>query len=317
METLLLLTYGAICYFIFKVFKVPVNKWTVPTAVLGGVVLIGALVTVMNYNHPYSERLRKYTLTTPIVPTVSGRVLEVPVTANTLLEPGDVLFRLDDIQYKAKVESVTAELTSAREDLERATKLARTGAGPKRNQDIAQAKVDDLTAQLTAAQENLEETVVRAPTRGYVTQLFLSPGMMAVNLPLRPVMVFVHDTNDVFAGWFRQNSLLRLKEGESAEIAFDGIPGQVFSGEVISILPVTAEGQLQPSSNLMTDNNVAGRIPVHIQITDPAFEPYRNLVPGGAFGQAAIYSEHAHHVAIMRKILLRMSAWLNYLFPFH
>ena len=27
--------------------------------------------------------------------------------------------------------------------------------------------------------------------------------------------------------------------------------------------------------------------------------------------------QHFHHVAIMRKILLRMGSWLNYLFPFH
>ncbi|TNC86462.1 MAG: efflux transporter periplasmic adaptor subunit [Alcanivorax sp.] len=317
MEMLLILTYGAICLFIFKVFRVPVNKWTVPSAVLGGVVIIGTLVTAMNYNHPYSERVRKYVATTPIVPTVSGRVTDVTVRANTPVQKGDVLFRIDDVQYRAKVESITAELTSAREDLARATQLAKSGAGPRRNQDLAQAKVDDLTAQLLAAQDNLDETVVRAPTNGYVTQLFLHPGMMAVSLPLRPVMVFVHHEEDIFAGWFRQNSLLRLQADEEAEIAFDGIPGRVFSGKVLSVLPVTAEGQIQPSGNLMTDNNQAGRIPVQIQITDPAFDAYRHLVPGGAFGQAAIYSEHAHHVAIMRKILLRMSAWMNYLFPFH
>lgn len=233
------------------------------------------------------------------------------------MEKGDVLFRIDDIQYKAKVKSVTAELTAAKEDLARATKLAASGAGPKRNQDLAQAKVDDLTAQLTAAQNNLDETTVRAPTKGYVTQLFLHPGMMAVNLPLRPVMVFVHLESDIFAGWFRQNSLLRLQLEEVAEIAFDGIPGEVFSGKVIGLLPVTAEGQLQPSGNLATDTNPAGRIPVHIQITDPDFDAFRAQVPGGAYGQAAVYSEHAHHVAVMRKILLRMSSWMNYLFPFH
>ena len=71
MEMLLILTYGAICLFIFKVFRVPVNKWTVPSAVLGGVVIIGTLVTAMNYNHPYSERVRKYVATTPIVPTTA------------------------------------------------------------------------------------------------------------------------------------------------------------------------------------------------------------------------------------------------------
>ena len=165
----------------------------------GGVVIIGTLVTAMNYNHPYSERVRKYVATTPIVPTVSGRVTDVTVRANTPVQKGDVLFRIDDVQYRAKVESITAELTSAREDLARATQLAKSGAGPRRNQDLAQAKVDDLTAQLLAAQDNLDETVVRAPTNGYVTQLFLHPGMMAVSLPLRPVMVFVPHEEDIFA----------------------------------------------------------------------------------------------------------------------
>jgi len=35
-DLLLILTYAAICIVIFKVFKIPLNKWTVPTAVLGG-----------------------------------------------------------------------------------------------------------------------------------------------------------------------------------------------------------------------------------------------------------------------------------------
>ena len=95
MEILLILTYGAICLFILKVFRVPVNKWTVPSAVLGGVVIIGTLVTAMNYNHPYSERVRKYVATTPIVPTVSGRVTDVTVRANTPVQKGDVFFRTD------------------------------------------------------------------------------------------------------------------------------------------------------------------------------------------------------------------------------
>ena len=58
-----------------------------------------------------------------------------------------------------------------------------------------------------------------------------------------------------------------------------------------------------------------GRVPVAIKITDPAFDEYE--LPGGVFGQAAIYSEYVHHIAMLRRILLRMSAWMNYVFPFH
>lgn len=58
------------------------NKWTVPTAVLGGVVLIGALIFLMNYNHPYSEVARSYYVSVPIIPAVTGKVIEVPVKGN-------------------------------------------------------------------------------------------------------------------------------------------------------------------------------------------------------------------------------------------
>lgn len=317
MDLLLILTYAALCVVVFKVFRIPLNKWSVPTAVLGGVVLIGALVMLMNYNHPYSERARKYELTTPIVPTVSGRVVSVEASPNTLLEQGDVLFRVDPTPYQAVVDSLVAQQTSAKLDLDRARQLAKTGAGSRRDRDLAQARYDDLSSQLITARFNLDQTIVRAPTRGYVSQVFLRPGMMAVNIPLRPAMIFVHQEADVFTGWFRQNSLLRLEEGDDAEIAFDGIPGQVFYGKVDSVLPILAEGQLQPSGNLATDSAGPGRVPVRIRITDPAFDQYRHRLPGGAYGQMALYSHHFHHVAIMRKILLRMSAWLNYLFPFH
>ena len=85
------------------------------------------------------------------------------------------------------------------------------------------------------------------------------------------------------------------------------------------VLPVIAEGQVQPGGNLIgfTGSPPPGRVPVVLGVTDPEFAQYRDLMPGGAYGQAALYSEHLHHVAIMRKILLRMASWMNYIFPFH
>ncbi len=40
MDLLIILTYVAIAWSIFKIFKIPVNKWTVPTAALGGVFIV-------------------------------------------------------------------------------------------------------------------------------------------------------------------------------------------------------------------------------------------------------------------------------------
>jgi len=319
MDLLLILTYTAICIVIFKVFKIPLNKWSVPTAVLGGIILIGSLIFLMNYNHPYSEMSRQYFVTTPIVPNVNGQVIEVPVRGNELLNKGDLLFRLDPKPFQNQINSLKARVVGAKSEVERTEKLYRAKAGSKRDFDLAIANLDDQKAQLDQAEYNLEQTYVRAPDKGYVTQVILRPGMRAVSLPLRPVMVFVSGEDHYLIGWFRQNSLLRLEVGNEAEVAFDGIPGTVFSGEVQMVMPAMSEGQVQASGNLINPGTAPrpGRIPVLINITDPRYEVYAAMVPGGSYAQAAIYSEHFHHVAIMRKILLRMSAWMNYLFPFH
>lgn len=319
MDLLLILTYTSICVVIFKVFNIPLTKWTVPTAVLGGIVLIGALIFLMNYNHPYSEISREYFATTPIVPAVTGTVVEVPVSPMSMLKKGDVLFKIDPIPFQNTVDSLTARIVLAREDSERARTLLKSRNISQRDADAAFTRLENLTGQLLTAEFELDMTTVRAPTDGYVIQVALRPGMRAASLPLRPVMIFLHNENDLFIGWFRQNSLLRLEEGNEAEVAFDGIPGRVFSGKVKAMMPALSEGQIQPTGDIIRPSAALfpGRIAVIIDITDPEFEEFRGKVPGGAYAQAAIYSEHFHHVAIMRKILLRMSAWMNYLFPFH
>jgi multidrug resistance efflux pump len=319
MDLLLILTYTALCVAIFKVFKIPLNKWSVPTAVLGGIVLIGGLVFTMNYNHPFSEISREYYVTTPIVPAVNGNVIEVPVQPNQLLKKGDVLFKLDPKTFKDKLNSIEANLTAANEDFKRAKALYSKGIGKQRDIDVTRAQVDDLTAKREIALYNLDQTVVRAPTDGYVVQQALRPGMRAVSLPLRPVMVFKHKEGRTLVGWYRQNSMLRIKPGSAAEVAFDGIPGKVFSAKVVSVIPAISEGQIQPGGTLINvqHTRIPGRIPVLFKITDSRFEQYEDVVIGGAFGQTAIYSEHFEHVAIMRKVLMRMASWMNYFFPFH
>jgi multidrug resistance efflux pump len=274
---------------------------------------------MMNYNHPYSEISREYFVTTPIVPAVTGTVVEVSAVPMEKMEQGDVLFKLDPIPFQNKVSSLSAQIALAEDDVERTTKLLVGNLVSQRDADLTVTRLENLTGQLATAQFELDQTTVRAPTNGYVAQMALRPGMRAASLPLRPVMIFVHEESKYFVGWFRQNSMLRLQAGDEAEVAFDGIPGRVFSGEVISVLPALSEGQLQASGTLISPMAAphAGRIAVRIAITDPEFEAFRSKVPGGAFAQAAIYTEHFHHVAIMRKVLLRMSAWMNYLFPFH
>src|SRR5262245_27551102 len=102
MEILLCLLYVALCFGIFKVFRIPVNQWTwtLMTAALGGIFGISLLLLTMNYNHPYTKNGRIYFAVTPILPGVRGRVIEVPVATNKPLKEGDVLFKIDPKPYE-------------------------------------------------------------------------------------------------------------------------------------------------------------------------------------------------------------------------
>jgi multidrug resistance efflux pump len=80
--------------------------------------------------------------------------------------------------------------------------------------------------------------VVRAPSDGYITQVLIRPGTYAAALPLRPVMVFIPEQKRQIVAQFRQNSLLRLKPGDEAEVVFNALPGQVsYDDRVPSVVP--------------------------------------------------------------------------------
>ena len=122
-----------------------------------------------------------------------------------------------------------------------------------------QSQIVSLRAQLTEAKYNLEQTVIRAPSNGYVTQVLIRPGTYAAALPLRPVMVFIPEQKRQIVAQFRQNSLLRLKPGDDAEVVFNALPGQVFHGKLTSILPVVPGGSYQAQGVLQSLTVVPAR----------------------------------------------------------
>jgi len=378
MDLLIILTYVALAWAIFKIFKIPVNKWTVPTAALGGVFIVSGLILLMNYNHPYTAQAQKAVISIPITSQVTGIVSEVPDHQNKLIKKGEVLFKIDPTRYQARVSRLEADLVTAisntesmkgelaesiantqrvsaerdrlYKDYQRYLQGSKARVNPFSESDIdnarqnylaqdamvkssvaeqsqiksqlasmvngEQSQIVSLRAQLTEARYNLEQTVVRAPSDGYATQVLVRPGTYAAALPLRPVMVFIPEQKRQIVAQFRQNSLLRLEPGDIAEVVFNALPGQVFTGKLTAILPVVPGGSYQAQGTLQSLTVVPGSDGVLALIE---LEPNALVesLPDGIYAQVAVYSDHFSHVAVMRKVLLRMTSWMHYLYLDH
>jgi len=332
MIDIIILTYAAILWVVFKVFKAPINKWTITTSIVVGVLGIGWIIITMNYNHPYSREARMYFYTTPVYPRVNGRVAEVPVEPNSPLQKGDVLFRFDPRPFEDDVDTRRGELAGAeverdrvKEEYDRSLALLERGAGSERETARWRIQYESALADIEAGQSRLdralfdleEEVVVRAPSPGYVTQVRVRAGMALLAQPQGiAAMTFVHSEEPELWAGFLQNGLSNIEVGHEAEVIFDAVPGRAFAGRVEKISSAIAQGQLQPSGELINFDNFAqraqqGRVAVMIKVEDDLSE-YN--IPAGAKAEVAIYSENWKPFSIIRKVLLRVKSWKKFIF---
>jgi multidrug resistance efflux pump len=175
----------------------------------------------------------------------------------------------------------------------------------------AKAQVDVSRADVSNAQWNLDQTAVYAPTSGYAINVQLRPGSYVTAFPVAPAMSFVEETFQVIA-LYAQNELTQVAPGNEAEIALKTHPGRVIKAKVDSIVWAQGQGQVLQSGALPagTFPQVPGRFPVKLEVED---KDGNLFLAAGAAGDAAIYTEHAAFLHIIRKVILRVGSITNYL----
>lgn len=178
--------------------------------------------------------------------------------------------------------------------------------------DGDQASVARIKAVLAKSRWELEQTTTYAPADGYVINLQLRPGSMVVPFPVAPAMSFVEEEYQVIA-LYNQNELHQVAPGNEAEIALYTKPGQVIKASVESIVWAQGQGQL-PMSGMVPQTGAQplppGRFAVKLDI-DPKYSDV--FLAAGAMGNAAIYTERMEPIHIIRKVILRVGSYTNYL----
>ncbi|MGB5280162.1 MAG: efflux RND transporter periplasmic adaptor subunit, partial [Arenicellales bacterium] len=178
--------------------------------------------------------------------------------------------------------------------------------------DEAVAGIASLEAQLNDARWKLEQTVVHAPSDGFVINRQIRPGTRVTTLPGMAPMTFVSSEGTQIVCSMSQSASRYVQPEDTVEIVFAGRPGQVFAGKVVAIAKATGEAQLAPSGLIpsFTGQPIQGRRGIRIFLDD---ETIIKEMGQGAQSFVAIYTQKGKPFHVITKVVVRMQAWLGFL----
>jgi RND family efflux transporter MFP subunit len=311
MIVVLVSTYIAILALFVWLRFIPLNTFWKASPVVVALALLVGLFIPMGWGAP-SGVAAVVRNSVQIVPSVAGEVVDVPVVANTPIKEGDVLFRIDPAPYEATVKAIDAQLKLAEQRLGEMTQLLKSSAGRPFDVEQREAETDQLKAQLDGARWNLDKTVVRAPADGYVTNLALRKGARVT--AQSPVMAFIDTSETILGVEIPQVYARYVAVGQPVEITFKTFPGEVFSGRVETVLQAIASGQTQVGGLAVAPTEIqSAPFVARIKLDD---QDVARRLPAGSTGLAAIFTDHVKTAHLIRRVVLRQTAIINYVNPF-
>lgn len=211
---------------------------------------------------------------------VAGEIREVLVREGATVSAGQILIKMDDSEYQARVAQASGALRAARGQLDIAITtrdnnraLVDKGFISKNAFDnstsqyaIAKANLDSARGALDIAQKSLADTVLRSPIAGLVSSRSVQPGekVSADNRLLEIVDLRQMEMEAAVPA----TDIAQIKLGQPVSVRVDGMP-QAVVGSVTRINPGTQSGSRS--------------ILAYIQIDNPD-----GALRGGMFGEAEL-----------------------------
>jgi len=145
--------------------------------------------------------------------------------------------------YLTNYNAYQATIAQAKSAIDQRTAELALKKAPARSLDIAvyQAQVNQAKALLQKIQSQRDELIISAPSSGLITKINGDIGEI-IN-PDKPVVSFVSENALQIKLNIIEDKIVNVKVGQEAEITFDAIENQKFSGKIVSIDPAETEVQ--------------------------------------------------------------------------
>ena len=178
---------------------------------------------------------------------VSGKIVELPASVGLQVREGDLIARLDPMDFRLKVREAEAALarararfSRARADYERARLLYETENISRAELDEARSGFQSAQAQVSAARESLEMaqrqlgyTTLDSPIAGGIAEVPVDV-YQSVNAGT-PVAILVGSGSLRFEIGVPEALISKVRQGAPATVTFESHPNRFFSATVVEV----------------------------------------------------------------------------------
>ena len=127
-------------------------------------------------------------------------------------------------------------------------------------------------------------------------------------------MAFIDTSHTIVGVEIQQIDARYVAPGQDVEVTFKFLPGQIYAGKVDAVLQAIATGQVQTSGLAVAPTSIqAAPLIVRVALDN---KEVANSLPAGSTGTAAIFTSRVKPAHVIRKVILRQMAIMNYLIPF-
>ena len=169
---------------------------------------------------------------TEVTATDAGEVVETALAANTMVEKGDVLLKLDDPTERLALEIAEANRDQAQDTVTRYEGLRSNGSSVVTDVSLSEARVALRLAEANVglAQVALDDRTIKAPISG---RLGLSDISLGDRLSSGEAIVTIDDTTRLLATFeVPERSIGLLAEGKPVLVSTPTYAGRIFEGTI-------------------------------------------------------------------------------------
>lgn len=178
---------------------------------------------------------------------VVGEVLSVDTREGERVSAGQILAKIDDLEYRARVDERRAALEGGRaqsrlaettrsknEELKQKNFLSSLAYDNAQSAaKVAQSQVQSLEAQLALAEKSLQDTLIHAPISGWIAKRYVQRGdKVSPDTPLFSIVDLSHLELEAL---IPANEISRVSVGQKFKAHVEGFPDQQYNGRVSRI----------------------------------------------------------------------------------